>query len=69
MLYVGTDAGVYATVDQGTRWMSLSGNLPTVPVHDLVVHPRDHELVIATHGRSIYVADIRPVRAVPAVRR
>ena len=68
VLYIGTDAGVYASINQGASWMSLSSGLPTVPVHDLVVHPRDHELVVATHGRSIYVADIRPVRAVTESR-
>ena len=63
ILYVGTDSGVYASVDRGATWMSLRANLPTVPVHDLVVHPRESDLVIATHGRSIYVADISAVRA------
>ena len=63
ILYVGTDSGVYASVDRGATWMSLRANLPTVPVHDLVVHPRECDLVIATHGRSIYVADISAVRA------
>jgi hypothetical protein len=42
--------------------MSLSAGLPTIPVHDLVVHPREPDLVIATHGRSIYVADISRLR-------
>ena len=50
-------------MDRGATWMSLRANLPTVPVHDLVVHPRESDLVIATHGRSIYVADISAVRA------
>ena len=63
VLYLGTDSGVYASVDRGRTWMSLSAGLPTIPVHDLVVHPRVSELVIATHGRSIYVADISVVRA------
>ena len=62
ILYLGTDSGVYASVNSGRTWMSLRANLPTIPVHDLVVHPRESELVIATHGRSIYVADISPVR-------
>jgi hypothetical protein len=53
---------VYASINRGLTWMSIGASLPTIPVHDLVVHPRESELVIATHGRSIYVADITPVR-------
>jgi len=64
ILYLGTDTGVFASVDQGRTWHALCANLPTIPVHDLVVHPRESELVIATHGRSLFVADISPVRAV-----
>lgn len=63
ILYVGTDTGVYASTDQGRAWQSLCANLPTIPVYDLVVHPRDGELVIGTHGRSVFVADISSVRA------
>jgi photosystem II stability/assembly factor-like uncharacterized protein len=62
ILYLGTDSGVYASITGGRAWMSIGATLPTVPVHDLVVHPRESELVIATHGRSVYVADIKPVR-------
>ncbi len=39
--------------------MNMTNNLPNVPVHDLIVHPRDKELVIGTHGRSIYIADVK----------
>jgi photosystem II stability/assembly factor-like uncharacterized protein len=63
ILYVGTDTGVYVSIDRGVTWHALCADLPTTPVYDLVVHPRDPELVIGTHGRSIFVADIRPVRA------
>jgi photosystem II stability/assembly factor-like uncharacterized protein len=62
VLYVGTDTGVYASVDRGQTWLSLCRDLPTTPVYDLVVHPRDNELVIGTHGRSIFVADVSPIR-------
>ena len=62
ILYLGTDSGVYASINNGRTWISIGASLPTIPVHDLVVHPRESELVIATHGRSIYVADIKPVR-------
>lgn len=63
VLYVGTDTGVFASVDAGATWLSLCAKLPTTPVYDLVVHPRDGELVIGTHGRSVFVADVAGVRA------
>jgi len=63
ILYVGTDLGVYVTLDRGRTWSSLSATLPTTPVHDLEVHPRDPEIVIGTHGRSVWILDIEEVRA------
>lgn len=62
ILYLGTDLGVYVSLDQGESWHSLCSNLPTTFVHDLVVHPRDNVLVIGTHGRSVFVVDIGAVR-------
>ena len=62
LLYVGTDLGVYVSLDRGSSWQSLVSNLPTTPVHDLVVHPRDNELVIGTHGRSAFVLDVSPIQ-------
>ena len=62
ILYVGTDLGVYASLDQGQTWHSLSKTLPTTPVHDLTVHPRDNDLVIGTHGRSVFVLDAEPIQ-------
>jgi photosystem II stability/assembly factor-like uncharacterized protein len=63
VLYVGTDLGVFTSLDGGGHWVSLSASLPTTPVHDLVVHTRDDELVIGTHGRSVFVLDAEPIRA------
>ncbi|WP_223786782.1 WD40/YVTN/BNR-like repeat-containing protein [Marinicella meishanensis] len=63
VVYVGTDKGLYVSLNQGEDWHMLGDQLPTVPVHDLVVHPRDHELVIGTHGRSVFVADVGPLQA------
>ncbi|MDX1438793.1 MAG: glycosyl hydrolase, partial [Rubricoccaceae bacterium] len=64
LLYVGTDHGVYASFDRGESFMLMGGqltgdeHLPNAPVHDLKVHPRDSELIVGTHGRSIYVVDV-----------
>lgn len=61
ILYVGTDLGVYVSKDYGKTWDVLGGNLPSVYVHDLVIHPRDNIIVIATHGRGIWVMDANPI--------
>jgi photosystem II stability/assembly factor-like uncharacterized protein len=62
LLYVGTDMGVYASLNGGGEWHSLCNNLPTASVYDLFVHPRDNILVIGTHGRSCYAIDPRPIQ-------
>lgn len=56
-LYVGTDAGVYFSKDGGEKWHVL-GNLPFAYVHDLDIHPRDNVIIIATHGRGMWVFDL-----------
>ena len=58
LLFLGTDVGAFVSLDRGRSWQKFMTGLPTVPVHDLQIHPRDHELIAATHGRSIYVVDI-----------
>ncbi len=63
LLYVGTDMGVYVSLDGGKRWSSLCSNLPTTSVYDLFVHPREKELVIGTHGRSCFLLDAKPIQA------
>ncbi len=57
VLYLGTEFGVYWSWDQGTHWVELTGGLPTVPVNDLLVHPRDNDLVLGTHGRGVWILD------------
>jgi photosystem II stability/assembly factor-like uncharacterized protein len=61
ILYVGTDGGVFVTTDRGKTWDALGAGLPTVYVHDLVIHPRDNVVVIATHGRGMWALDANPV--------
>ena len=61
LLYAGTETGVYVSFDDGARWQRLGGNLPAVPIHDLVI--KDGELVLGTHGRSFWVLDdLSPIR-------
>lgn len=57
LLFVGTDFGVFATVDGGGRWIAMKGGLPTIQVRDLVIQPRHDDLVIATFGRGFYILD------------
>jgi photosystem II stability/assembly factor-like uncharacterized protein len=56
LLYAGTEFGLFVSFDRGGRWLKLGG-LPTVAVDDILVHPRDLDLVVATHGRSLYILD------------
>ncbi len=61
LLFAGTEFGLWASVDRGGRWFRL-GKLPTVAVDDIVIHPRELDLIAATHGRSLYVLDdLRPL--------
>ncbi|HQR35779.1 MAG TPA: hypothetical protein PLK30_23780 [Blastocatellia bacterium] len=62
LLFVGNDAGVFVSLNAGNQWAALKGNMPTVPVHDLVVHLREGDLVVGTYGRGIWITDITPLR-------
>jgi photosystem II stability/assembly factor-like uncharacterized protein len=66
LLYVGTDHGLYISLDRGQSFMGMNGGLPAAPVHDLAVQARDRDLVVATHGRSLFVAPVAPVQALTA---
>ena len=65
LLFLGTELGLWISIDGGKQWAQYKGgDLPNVAVRDLVVHPREHDLVIATHGRGIWIVDdITPLRA------
>ncbi len=57
LIFVGTEFGVFVTIDGGESWRPLMNGMPTVAVHDLVIHPRDNDLIAGTHGRGLYVLD------------
>jgi len=57
LLYAGTEFGLYASWDGGGRWISIRNNIPPVAVRDIAVHPRDNDIIVATHGRGIYILD------------
>lgn len=63
LLYLGTEFGLFVSLDRGARWLPFGANLPTVPVNDVALHARDHALVLGTHGRGLWVLDdVRPLR-------
>jgi len=67
LLFTGTELGLYLSLDSGRQWARFSGKLPKVAVNDLAIHPREHDLIIATHGRGIYILDdLTPIRALTA---
>ena len=65
LLYAGTEIGIYVSFDDGSHWQSLQLNLPTAPIHDLMV--KDDDLAVATHGRAFWILDdISPLRQLSA---
>ena len=69
VLYLGTDVGAYVSTSHGKQWHALGNGLPTIPAHDLFVHARDGELIAGTHGRSVYVLDVKPIRKLEAAQK
>lgn len=65
LLFLGTDDGLYVSFDAGNKWTKWTNGFPTVSVKDLIIHPREHDLIIGTFGRAAWVLDdIRPLRAI-----
>jgi hypothetical protein len=65
LLFLGTDDGLYISTNTGKKWTKWTEGFPTVPVKDLIIHPREHDLIIGTFGRAAWVLDdIRPLRAI-----
>jgi S1-C subfamily serine protease/photosystem II stability/assembly factor-like uncharacterized protein len=62
LLLCGTEFAVFASIDRGGYWTKINNNLPTVAVHELAIHPTAGEVVAATHGRSLWIADITALR-------
>jgi photosystem II stability/assembly factor-like uncharacterized protein len=63
VLYAGTEFGLFVSIDRGRHWTRWRANLPTVPIYGIAQHPRENDLILATHGRSIWILDdVTPVR-------
>jgi len=57
LLFVGTEFAAFVSVDGGATWTRLMNGMPTVAIHDLLIHPRDNDLVAGTHGRGVWILD------------
>jgi photosystem II stability/assembly factor-like uncharacterized protein len=66
ILYLGTEFGAWVSVNRGVSWTKCNNNLPTVAVHEFAQHPTTGEIVAATHGRSLWVLDVTPLRQITA---
>ena len=70
LMFVGTEFGLFVTLDGGKDWKQFMTGLPRVRIDDLLIHPRDADLIVATHGRSFYIADdITPLQQMASRRR
>lgn len=61
ILYLGTDHGLYVTMDGGNNWNLYQGEIPNVAIYDMVIQERENDLVVGTHGRSVYIIDLDPI--------
>lgn len=70
LLFVGTELGLYLSIDRGVTWARFTGNLPKVAVRGIAIHPREGDLILATHGRGVYIIDdLTPIRQLtPEIR-
>lgn len=65
ILYLGTETGLYITIDGGESWIKFTNNMPSASVHYIALHPKKNDLILATHGRGIIIIDdISPLREI-----
>lgn len=65
LLFLGTEFGLFVTLDGGRQWVQFTGKLPPVAVNDISIHPRESDVILATHGRGVYIIDdITPLRKI-----
>ena len=62
LLYLGTEIGFHVSADRGQSWAKFNQNLPVVAIHDVAIHPTNGEIVLATHGRSLWACDVTALR-------
>lgn len=70
LIFLGTEHGLYFSLDYGKNWQKWTEGFPSVPVSDMKIHPREHDLIIATFGRAAWIMDdIRPLREIAAAKK
>ncbi len=70
VLYVGTETGIFLSLDRAKSWRRLKANFPTVRVDELTIHPRDNALLVATHGRALWILDhLEPIQEYAAAQK
>jgi hypothetical protein len=62
LLFAGNDLGVYVSVNNGLNWMPLKANMPATVVRDIMIHPRENDLIVGTYGRAAWITDISPLQ-------
>ena len=69
VLYIGTETGLFVTTDRAKSWTRIRANLPTVRIDEITLHPRDNAMLLATHGRSLWILDhLEPIQEYAAVQ-
>ena len=69
VLYLGTETGLFVTLDRGGHWIRIKANLPTVRIDEITLHPRDNAMILATHGRAIWILDhLGPIQELAAAQ-
>jgi photosystem II stability/assembly factor-like uncharacterized protein len=69
VLYLGTDTGLFLTLDRGKSWQRLKANLPHVRIDEITLHPRDNAMILATHGRALWILDhLEPIQEYAAAQ-
>ena len=66
LLFVGNDGGAFVSIDRGTSWVKMNNNMPNISVKDLVVHPREQDLILGSYARGIWVTNIAPLQELNA---
>ncbi len=69
VLYIGTETGLFVSIDRGANWRRVKSNLPTVRLDEIVIHPRDNAMILATHGRGVWILDdVAPIQEYAAAQ-
>jgi photosystem II stability/assembly factor-like uncharacterized protein len=62
LLFVGNDTGVFVSLNRGANWVKMNNNMPNISVHDLLVHPRENDLILGSYGRDLWITNIGPLQ-------